>query len=145
MTLRIEPVSIDTADAWREIHNLIIPPHQLTRDDMRDRLSRNRLTLAYADGTLVGNATIRPPAADSATATVIVRILPAHRRRGHGTAYLTAVLAEARGLGADRIETVVLTANADGLRFAVRHGFAEFHRYVVDDAEYAELALPSAT
>jgi GNAT superfamily N-acetyltransferase len=80
----------------------------------------------------VGCATVRPPAGESGTATVIVRILEPFRRRGLGTAYLDAALADARGLGPSRIETVVLETNADGLEFAVKRGFVEHDRYVVD-------------
>ena len=141
MTLRIVPVSADNAESWREIHNLIIPPHPLTPEDLRDRLTRNHLTLAYAGETLVGNATVRPPRPEAMTATVIVRVLPEHRRRGHGSEYLGAMLTAAGELGARRIETVVLAANADGLEFATRRGFVEFGRYVADGAEYVDLAL----
>ena len=34
--------------------------------------------------------------------------------------------------GPDRIETVVLESNADGLRFARAHGFVEHDRYLLD-------------
>ena len=47
-------------------------------------------------------------------------------------------------LATDRIETVVLTANESGLRFAQRMGFEEFDRYTVEDAEYADLWLSAA-
>jgi hypothetical protein len=40
-------------------------------------------------------------------------------------------LARARELGAEVIETVVLAANVEGLRFAERHGFVECDRYVL--------------
>jgi hypothetical protein len=52
------------------------------------------------------------------TATVIVRILPGHRRQGLGSEYLATMLTEARGMAAGRIETVVLAANEYGLGFA---------------------------
>ncbi|MER7283112.1 GNAT family N-acetyltransferase [Dactylosporangium sp. NPDC000244] len=143
MALRIDPVRPDTVPLWREVHNLVIPAHQLSLDEVRERSERNRLTLAHDGGTLVGNATIRPPGPDSRTATVIVRILPRYRRQGLGTQYLDAQLADARALGAERIETVVLAANRDGLEFARRHGFVEFDRYTLDgdDAEYVDLYL----
>jgi len=143
VSLRIIPVGPATVAAWRDTHNAIIPAHTLTAEDVRERMTRNRLTLAYDGAELVGNATIRPPVPDTMTATVIVRILPRHRRQGHGSEYLTAMLAEARGMGAQRIETVVLAANQDGLAFARRRGFVEFDRYVLDgeNAEYIELYL----
>lgn len=143
MRLRIVPVGPDAVTLWRDIHNAVIPAHALTSGDVHERLARHRLTLAYDGDELVGNATIRPPAPDSMTATVIVRILPGYRRNGLGSDYLAAMLAEARSMGAQRIETVVLASNQDGLAFAGRHGFVEFDRYVLDGetAEYVDLYL----
>jgi GNAT superfamily N-acetyltransferase len=116
-------------DDWRAIHNAIVWTTPLSADDVAERAMRHRLTLGYASGELVGNATIRPPREPGAVATVIVRILPGRRRRGHGTAYLRAELAEARALGAGRIETA---SNTEGLAFAHAHGFVEHDRYVLD-------------
>ena len=143
MRLRIVPVGPDTVTAWRDIHNAIIPAHTLTSDEVLERLTRNSLTLAFDGDVLVGNATIRPPSSDSMTATVIVRILPQYRRSGFGTEYLAAMLTQVRAMGARRIETVVLASNEDGLAFAVRQGFVEFDRYVLDGecAEYVDLYL----
>lgn len=129
---------------WREIHNTIIPTDPLSAEDVEERATRNRLTLAYADGVLVGNATVRPPQDPDAVATVIVRILPEHRRRGLGSAYLESELTHARALGARRIETVVLASNEDGLAFAHAHGFVEHDRYVLDghSIAFVDLHLP---
>ena len=141
--MRIVPVGPDAVTVWRDIHNAIIPAHALTSDEVLERLTRNSLTLAYDGDELVGNATIRLPGPGTMTATVIVRILPGYRRRGFGSEYLAAMMARARGMGARRIETVVLASNEDGLAFAVRHGFVEFDRYVLDGetAEYVDLYL----
>lgn len=119
-------------EEWRAIHNAIIPTAPLSADEVVDRAGRHRLTLGYADGALVGNATVRPPTEPDAVATVIVRILPGHRRRGLGTEYLDAELAMARAHGARRIETVVLASNTDGLAFAEARGFVEHDRYLLD-------------
>ena len=137
--LRIVPVDAENAEAWRDIHNAIIPASPLSAADVAERRTRNLLTLAYAGDTLVGNATVRAP--QDGAVTVIVRILAAHRRRGHGSAYLERMLDQAWALGAERIETVVLEANADGLAFARRHGFEEIERYEVDGAAYVDLVL----
>ena len=145
MSLRIVPVGPDTVSLWRDIHNAVIPAHHLTSDDVHDRLKRNHLTLAYDGADLVGNATIRPPRPEPMTATVIVRILPEYRRKGLGSEYLTAMLAEARGMGARRIETVVLASNEDGLAFAGRHGFVESDRYVLDGETEAYVDFYLAT
>jgi RimJ/RimL family protein N-acetyltransferase len=142
MALTIVDVTPRSSESWREVHNLIIPTHPLSADDVQERLARNTLTLAYDGDVLVGNATIRPPDPGDGIATVIVRILPEHRRQGHGSEYLRAMLDRARESGAQGISTVVLTANTEGLHFAERHGFAETERYTVDGAEYVDLALP---
>jgi hypothetical protein len=41
-------------------------------------------------------------------------------------------VSDARSLRPDRIETVVLESNTDGLAFARRRGFVEHDRYVVE-------------
>ncbi len=139
MVLKIVEVTPGSVEAWREIHNLIIPTAPLSAEDVQERQGRNLLTLAYAGDELVGNATVRPPGPTTGIATVIVRILPAHRRRGHGSEYLQAMRLRARELGAQGIATVVLAANDEGLRFAERRGFVETERYTVDNAEYVDL------
>lgn len=147
--LRAVPLEIIVAtelllDDWRSVHNQIIPTDLLSATDVAERAGRHRLTLAYAYGELVGNATMRPPSGPDAIATVIVRILPEHRRRGYGTAYLQAELARARSAGAKRIETVVLESNTAGLAFALAHGFVEHDRYLLDEhtVPFVDLHLP---
>ncbi|WP_183407121.1 GNAT family N-acetyltransferase [Nocardioides marmorisolisilvae] len=139
--LRIVEVTEETEDAWRQIHNTIIPASPLSAEEISERRQVNLLTLAYAGEDLVGNATVRSPTDNSDTRTVIVKILPEYRNRGYGTEYLAQMLEVARQLGSQRIETVVLVANVDGMRFAVGNWFCEIDRYVVDGAEYVDLAL----
>ena len=134
MTLRIVSATPGLLEEWRAIHNAIIPTAPLSADDVAERATRNQLTLGYDDwpsGARGGNATVRPPDAEG-TATVIVRILPQHRRRGLGSAYLDRVLADARALGPEHVETVVLASNEDGLAFALARGFVEVDRYLLD-------------
>lgn len=132
MQLDIVIASGPGLEDWRGIHNSTIPTAPLSADEVTERAGRNRLTLGFVSGTLVGNATVRPPEGPDAVGTVIVRILPEHRRQGLGTAYLRAELAHARGHGARRIKTVVLASNTDGLAFAAAHGFVEQDRYLLD-------------
>lgn len=119
---------------WQYVHNLIVPPAALSLDEVRVRSARNRLEVAYLGDALVGCSTVRPPAGDGdpAVATVIARVLPGFRRRGFGTEMYVRGLALARELGAGAIETVVLAANHDGLSFALKRGFVEVERYVLD-------------
>ena len=143
MALDIVPVTEATASLWAEIHNRIIPADPLSDDDVRDRMTRNLLTLAYDGDVVVGNATLRPPDNDERIATIIVRVLSAHRGHGFGTAYYDWILERAAELEPDRIDTVVLAANADGLTFAENLGFEEHDRYVLDGAtsEWVDLHL----
>ncbi|WP_448315540.1 GNAT family N-acetyltransferase [Streptomyces sp. CO7] len=117
---------------WRFVHNAIIPTHQLSLEDVRERAKRNHLEVAYLGDTLIGCSTVRPPGEGTATATVIARVLPAHRRRGLGAQLYARGLRRARELGAEVIETVVLSSNKNGLRFAYRNGFQEIERYLLD-------------
>lgn len=134
LLLRILPAAPDLLAEWRQVHNETIPTSPLSEDEVAERATRHVLTVGYVGDTLAGCATVRPPAGERGTATVIVRVLESFRRRGLGTAYLEETLAAARSLEPGRIETVVLESNADGLRFAGKHGFVEHDRYVVDGA-----------
>ncbi|MCT9005780.1 GNAT family N-acetyltransferase [Streptomyces rhizosphaerihabitans] len=128
---------------WQYVHNTIVPPAAMSLDDVRERVRRNRLEVAYLGDVLVGCTTVRPPTDDSATATVIARVLAEHRGQGFGEELYARGLDQARALGAKVIETVVLAANEDGPRFARRHGFVEIERYVLpgETVEYVDLRL----
>ncbi|QNE76094.1 GNAT family N-acetyltransferase [Streptomyces finlayi] len=130
--LRIDqPVGDAMLKDWQYVHNAIIPAHTLSLDDVRGRVLHNHLEVAYLDDVPVGCTTVRPPADDTFTATVIARVLPEHRRRGFGTELYERSLKRARTLGAQVIETVVLASGTDGLRFALNHGFVETERYLL--------------
>ncbi|MGD3111683.1 GNAT family N-acetyltransferase [Streptomyces sp. YGL11-2] len=128
---------------WRHVHNVIIPTHVLSLDDVRERARRNHLEVAYLGDVLVGCSTVRPPVDDPATATVIARVLATHRGRGFGGELYARGLRRARELGAEAIETVVLSSNGDGLRFALKHGFTETERYLLpgDTVPWIDLRL----
>ncbi|MFE0453441.1 GNAT family N-acetyltransferase [Streptomyces sp. NPDC058914] len=131
--LRIEPVDGEAMlEQWRHVHNAIVPPAAMSLDEVRARAARYHLENAYAGDVLVGCSTVRPPEGEEAVATVIARVLPEFRRRGHGAALYDRALAHARVLGARVVETCVLAVNEDGLRFAAARGFVETERYVLD-------------
>jgi N-acetylglutamate synthase-like GNAT family acetyltransferase len=131
---RVQPEGREAIlDDWREIHNLIIPTAPLSVEEIQERAHRNHLEVAYRDGTAVGCSTVRPPTNDTRTATVIARVRPEHRRRGFGEQIYQRALARAWRLDARVIETVVLESNADGLRFALQHGFVEIERYLMPE------------
>ena len=137
------PLGDSTLEDWRHVHNVTIPAHLLSPDEVRERAGRNHLEVAYLGDTLVGNSTVRPPVDGSMTATVIARVPAEYRGRGFGTELYIRALERARALGAEVIETVVLAANGTGLRFARKHGFVEFDRYVLpgESAEWVDLRL----
>lgn len=132
--LRFEQVGPTSGEAvlldWRRIHNLIVPAGPLSVAEIEERARRNHLEVAYLEEA-VGCSTVRPPAGEAGTATVIARVLAEHRRQGLGEQIYLRGLTKARELGARVIETVVLASNEDGLRFARRHGFIEIERYVL--------------
>ncbi|WSK26212.1 GNAT family N-acetyltransferase (plasmid) [Streptomyces sp. NBC_01298] len=128
---------------WQHVHNTVIPTTPLSLEDVRERSARNVLHIAHLGDTIVGCTTVRPPATGSSTATVIARVLPAYRGRGFGRELYSYALAQARSLGAEVIETVVLASNPEGLDFARRAGFIEFDRYVLpgDTVAFVDLRL----
>ncbi|HEX5918753.1 MAG TPA: GNAT family N-acetyltransferase [Nocardioides sp.] len=144
MTLVVSVATGPGLALWRDVHNAVVPTAPLSAEDVARRARLHRLTLAHVDGELVGNATLRPPTERSTVATVIVRILPEHRRRGHGTSYYATELEHALRLSPSRIETVVLASNHDGLEFARHRGFVEHDRYVLDgdSVAFVDLHLP---
>ena len=130
-----------TADAWRRVHNEIIPSDPLTLDQVVGRTATYTLDLASLGDVVVGCSTVRP-AADNAPVTVIVRILPAFRKRGYGSTFLSHALSRARELDAVNVQTIVHASNSDGMDFAVRRGFVETARYTMegDTVPYVHLA-----
>ncbi|TCC36097.1 GNAT family N-acetyltransferase [Kribbella speibonae] len=142
--LRIVPVEDDqTLLDWQLVHNEIIPTAALSVEEIRERVTRNVLEVAYDGDVLVGCSTVRPPAEEETSAAVVIaRVLPAYRRRGFGTAIYEHCLRRARELG-DGIETHILSSNEDGVRFAKAHGFVEVETYLLpgDTIPFIELRL----
>ena len=141
--LRIVPVSDEqTLLDWQQVHNEIIPTAPLSVDEIRERVTRNVLEVAYDGDVLVGCSTVRPPSEETSAAVVIARVLPAYRRRGFGTAIYEHCLRRGRELG-DGIETHILSSNDDGVRFAKAHGFVEVETYLLpgDTIPFIELRL----
>lgn len=141
--LRIVPVEDEaTLLDWQRVHNEIIPTAPLSVDDIRERLTRNILGVAYEGDELVGCSTVRPPSDETAAVTVIARVLPEYRRRGFGDAIYQHCLQRGRQLG-DTFETHILASNEDGMRFAKAHGFVEVETYLLpgDTIPFVELRL----
>lgn len=140
----VQPSDDVTVEHWRHVHNTVIPTAVLSADDVRERLTRNHLEVAYAGDLLVGNSTVWPPSETTPAARVIARVLPEHRRQGFGEVIYERAVARAHELGATTLGTVVLSSNEDGLRFALRHGFVERDRYLLpgDTIPWIDLERP---
>ncbi|MGW7246233.1 GNAT family N-acetyltransferase [Streptomyces decoyicus] len=138
-----QPDGDATLKDWQHVHNVIIPAHLLSLEEVRERAQRHHLEVAYSGDELVGCSTVRPPADDTMTVTVIARVLEAHRGQGFGEELYARGLGRARELGAEVIETVILSSNEDGLRFALKHGFVETERYLLpgDSIPWIDLRL----
>ncbi|MEV0374837.1 GNAT family N-acetyltransferase [Streptomyces sp. NPDC050636] len=142
--LRIQqPDGYATLKDWQHVHNVIIPTHLLSLDEVRERAQRHHLEVAYLGDDVIGCSTVRPPTDDTLMVTVIARVLAAHRGQGFGEELYARGLNRARELGAEVIETVVLSSNEDGLRFALKHGFVETERYLLpgDSIPWIDLRL----
>ncbi|MET7426749.1 GNAT family N-acetyltransferase [Dactylosporangium sp. NPDC005555] len=140
--LRIGPVGDDvTIEDWRLVHNTVVPDAAMSSDEARERVGQYLLEVAYDDDVLVGCTTVRPPGADGAASTVIVRVLPGYRGRGIGAALYERAMAQAAGHAAPAVETVVWAANAAGVRFAEARGFAEVDRYEPEPGAVPYLTL----
>ncbi|MEU2630451.1 MULTISPECIES: GNAT family N-acetyltransferase [Kitasatospora] len=143
--LHIRPVDGDASiEAWRHVHNVIIPTAPLSLDEVRRNADRYHLEVARLGDDPVGCSTVRPPTAEEPAATVIARVLPEYRGRGIGTAIHRRCLEQARATGAERIETIVLASNTEGVAFALAQGFVQVEEYLLpgDTVPFLTLRLP---
>ncbi|MEW1908263.1 GNAT family N-acetyltransferase [Kitasatospora sp. NPDC085895] len=143
--LHIRPVDGEASiEAWRHVHNVIIPTAPLSLEEVRRNADRYHLEVARLDGEPVGCSTVRPPTAEEPAATVIARVLPEYRGRGIGTAIHRRCLERARATGAERIETIVLASNTEGVAFALAQGFVQVEEYLLpgDTVPFLTLLLP---
>ena len=143
LELRIEPAAEDgTLTDWQHVHNTIVPAAAMTLDEARERVGWYLLEVAYLGDVLVACTTVRPPE-DGNSATVIVRVLPEHRRQGYGEFLYQRAMQQALSFGTKEIETIVWASNVDGLRFAQSRGFAEVSSYLPEgeDVPYLTLAI----
>lgn len=129
-----------TAKAWQQVHNEIIPTDPLNHAQVLGRSKQHLLEVASLGSAVVGCSTVRP-VTDGELVTVIVRVLPAFRRQGLGSAYLVHALAAAQQLDAVDVQTIVLASNVDGLALALSRGFVEKERYTLDGDEIPYIHL----
>ena len=122
-------VTDEDYEAWRQVRIAILPYERtVSVAELREADSPERLmVLAREDGVVVGHG-LSDRADSAGSGSVIPRVLPEHRRRGHGTALLHHLTEHVATLGVP-----MLRAGADdegSLAFAQRFGFAEVNREV---------------
>ena len=128
LTIRRTETDADL-ETWNRVRRIIVPDEpSSTIEQMRSMAAEpdRFFFLAELDGETVGSGV----ASDSnlADGFAMPRILPAHRRRGFGTAVLEALLDHHAAVGH---RTVSSRAEDDAaLAFATRHGFVEIDRQI---------------
>jgi GNAT superfamily N-acetyltransferase len=126
----IRPVTSDEDyEAWRQVRLAVVPNERAPSvTELRGAAGGGqRYFLAELDGALAGSGTVGKSDL-AASAGVAVRVLPAHRRRGVGTAVLRLLAGQAAGMGFGVAGANV--ADPGSARFAERYGFTEVDREV---------------
>ncbi len=130
MALDISPCDTDAdLEEWRRVRIAVVPYErtQSVAEIRADETPERLLVLAREDGVVVGSGMANRSEIGKA-GSVIPRVLPDHRRRGHGTALLERLVDHVADLGYD---TVRAGADDEGsLAFAHRFGFEEVNREV---------------
>ncbi len=121
--------SDDDYDAWRRVRMAVIPGERTaTVAEMREQDSSDRLLmLAALDGTVVGSG-VADRSDTAGGGFVAPRVLPEHRRRGVGSALLTALADHVGALGLPEVRSMV--DDPRSLGFAERFGFVEVDRQI---------------
>jgi mycothiol synthase len=117
---------------WVDVWNAITPREPTSVEFVRDRWMRQpeRLYLvAEADRRIVG-AGMAAPSDTPGRLFIGVRVLPAHRGRGLGSALYDELEAQALGLRPASLSTQVAEDAAEGRRFAESRGYVEVGRQV---------------
>jgi mycothiol synthase len=130
IAITIEPPERDDhiqawAEIMREVEGLWMDPDELRHSFENDRESLWRL--GYLDGEPAGVAVGRPSSLPGSTYGA-VRVRPAFRRRGLGSALLAQIVEYARSRDAKEIWGRMRADDAEALAFAERHGFREVGR-----------------
>ena len=115
----------DALELWRSVRIAILP-NERTDSVEELRSSGTFLLLAYRNGELAGSGSASK--SDIGGGAVTPRVLPAHRRRGVGTALLQQLARHAEECGYDEAGSMV--DDPGSLAFAQRFGFSESGRQV---------------
>jgi mycothiol synthase len=117
--------------AWAEVKNQLTPLDRVTPHELEHELATNRdirLLLATMDGEVVGSGIGRNSQAAPDSLFAMVRVVPAHRRRGAGSAILSVLSEVARERGLSHLFGRIQEDDADSLAWARRRGMTEIAR-----------------
>jgi mycothiol synthase len=130
VTISIEhPSRPEQIEAWAEILRRV-DDLKLGVDELRHSFEQDRESvwaLGYLDGEPVGTGVGRPSSLAGSNFAAI-RVLPASRRRGVGSALLAAVSEHARAGGRTKLWGRIRDDDTESLAFAERRGFREVGR-----------------
>jgi mycothiol synthase len=107
-------------ELWRSVRRALLP-NERTGSVTELRSGGGYFLLAFDDGELAGSGSASQ--SDSGGGSVTPRVLPAHRRRGVGTALLWRLASYSEACGHRDVGSLV--DDAGSLAFAHRFGFAE--------------------
>ena len=118
-------------EAYRQVFATVMPDERCpsVEDLVRSLAVRpdRTLLLAEANGEVVGSG-LGDQSDEAGRGATVARVLPEHRRLGHGSAILERLLDHTRSLGLCAVGANVV--DKDSVAFATGHGFTETDRQV---------------
>jgi GNAT superfamily N-acetyltransferase len=142
--IELRPVESDAElAAWAELKSTVVPNEPVNAGQLRASDEPGRmLLLAEVDGVLAGCG-IAGSSHFGGRAFIAVRVLPAARRQGVGTALLHPLADHARALGHDGVNAFVYADEPHSIAFAERFGLREVD-YQLEQARVVGQEAPPA-
>jgi GNAT superfamily N-acetyltransferase len=140
----------DDLAAWADVKNQVDPLDRVTVEELEHDLvsdPETRLLLATIDGNVVASAIGKSSKAMPDTMFAMVRVLPAQRLHGAGSALFDAVTALARERGLGFLFGRIDETDVPSLEWAARRGLSEIAReseLLLTLADVAHVAPPVA-
>jgi GNAT superfamily N-acetyltransferase len=119
--------------AWIAVWDAITPREPSSPVEvLRRRLERQpgRLYLLARHGDEPVGLGFAGPSQSPERTSLVVRVLPPHRRRGFGSALFDRALEHARGLQAPRVSGMVFEDDPESIVWVTKRGFEEYDRQV---------------
>jgi len=132
-TCTITVVQADNEADLRDValvKNLLTPSEPVTVEELQHHMGSHPdglMLVARLDGVLAGSVICNKSGAPSC-AFAMLRVLPAFRGQGLGTAFYEAVSRHARLLGREHLQGRVVETDGDALDFFTKRGFVEVGR-----------------